>query len=179
MALQDTFQDELLNRKTWQCSFPEDVLNVQQDIRLYEDDPTIFLSRRSVVRRWLRNSTEWAEIIYGASKELANDDHYYSRLLQQYNMLEALRDFIVHTRYFHEVSNLMNPVFIKSQNYSVIHDIDKLDPVMLAGYSERFEDNKKTSLWDRCVYRHTHINPHHQQHYIWQDEKLGGEVSLR
>ncbi|GIY79408.1 uncharacterized protein CEXT_801 [Caerostris extrusa] len=56
-----------------------------------------------------------------------------------------------------------------ASEYSHIHDIDKLDPVMLVGYSERFEDNIVTSLWDLCVERHVRMNPHHQGHNLWHD----------
>ncbi|KAL1471604.1 hypothetical protein MTO96_039855, partial [Rhipicephalus appendiculatus] len=61
-------------------------------------------------------------------------------------------------------------VFVAGHASSSIHDIDKLDPIMLAGYSERWEDTKHTALWHVCVRSHFSINTHRQQNELWHLE---------
>ncbi|KAH8037607.1 hypothetical protein HPB51_015041 [Rhipicephalus microplus] len=62
-------------------------------------------------------------------------------------------------------------VFVASHASSSIHDIDKLDPVMLAGYGERWEDTKHTSLWRACVESHFSLITHYQQNEVWHLEE--------
>ncbi|KAL1443835.1 hypothetical protein MTO96_045805 [Rhipicephalus appendiculatus] len=61
-------------------------------------------------------------------------------------------------------------VFVSGHASSSTHDIDKLDPIMLAGYSERWEDKKDTALWHACLESHYSLNTHHQQNELWHLE---------
>lgn len=161
--------------RSWKCNFPSDILfkELEKDAVLYHND-TILRKRRQGIMNWMKNDTQWITLILGACKEIAdgtvgeNCQH-----LKKLHLLEALDDFVEHLNCFYTVATEMalkgKTVKPLSQDSSQIHDIDKLDPVMLTGYSERFEDNKVTSLWDACVDRHTHVNPHHQAHCLWQD----------
>ena len=161
--------------KSWKCNFPSDILvrNIEKDAELYKDD-TILRKRRLGVVKWIKNDTQWITVILGACKEIANGEiGDYSYQLKKLHLLEALDDFVEHLNCFYTVASVMKSkgqeVKAYSQHSSQIHDIDKIDPIMLVGYSERFEDNQITSVWDECVDRHTHINPHHQAHCLWHE----------
>lgn len=168
------FQHEV-QLKSWKCIFPSDILtrDMEKDSALYSDD-TILKKRRQGVIKWIENDAQWITIILGACKEIANGEiGIYSQQLKTLHLLEAFDDFVEHLNCFYTVASIMKSkgqeVKALSQHSSQIHDIDKLDPVMLVGYSERFEDNQITSVWEECVNRHTHINPHHQAHCLWQE----------
>lgn len=168
--------------KSWKCNFPPEILfkNIKKDAAMYEDD-TILFKRRHGILHWLKNETQWINLILGACKEIANGQKgSYSLQLQNLNLLEALDDFVEHLNCFHVVAEIMaskgKPVKPLSQDSSQVHDMDKLDPIMLVGYSERFEDNQVTSVWDACVDRHVHVNPHHQAHCLWRNSCCNGDT---
>lgn len=168
------FQEQVL-AESWKCDFPTDILldNFNRDCELYKDD-TIFKQRRKGIIPWIDNPHQWNKVILETCRELAlQSPNIHSKLLQDLHLLEALKDFVEHLHYFYMVASTMSlqgysfqPM---SQHSSKIHDLDKLDPIMLLGYSERFEDNASTSVWDMCVDRHVHVNPHHQVHAIWRN----------
>lgn len=171
----DVFSHEVQDKKSWKCAFPADIIknNIIEDALLYDDD-TIFYKRRQGVAEWIGNDTMWSTIVLGACKELAEKTHgEFVQKLENLHLLEALADFVDHINYFYEVASIMRSrgeeVLVLSPDASPIHDIDKLDPIMLVGYSERFEDNRNTSLWLACLDRHTCKNPHHQAHCMWRD----------
>lgn len=160
--------------QSWKCNFSDDILirNLEKDATLYEDD-TILRKRRLGVLKWVKNDKQWITVVLGACKEIANNHvGMYSEQLKKLHLLEALDDFVEHLNCFYTVASKMESKGYKvkplSQQSSQIHDIDKIDPIMLVGYSERFEDNRITSVWNECVNRHTHVNPHHQAHCLWQ-----------
>ncbi|GFW68776.1 uncharacterized protein TNCV_3639911 [Trichonephila clavipes] len=169
------FQKQVQN-KLWKCDFPSSILlnNLPRDSDLYRDD-SILTKRRQSILTWLNHESQWETVILGACVELASQrSGLHSQILKSLHVLEAFRDFTDHLNCFYNVASTMSmkgqivqPV---SQYSSQIHDIDKLDPVMLVGYSERFEDNTATSVWDICVERHVQINPHHQGHDVWHSD---------
>lgn len=57
-----------------------------------------------------------------------------------------------------------------------MHVIDKLDPIMLAGFSERWSDGRNTALWEACIASHYSINFHHQQNPLWSSTDVGDEI---
>ncbi|KAH9365589.1 hypothetical protein HPB48_009203 [Haemaphysalis longicornis] len=65
-------------------------------------------------------------------------------------------------------------VSVSANGSSSVHDVDKLDPIMLVGYCERWEDIRDTALWRACLESHYALNTHHQQNELWHykdDEK--------
>ncbi|CAL1274865.1 unnamed protein product, partial [Larinioides sclopetarius] len=166
------FQKQVQN-KYWKCDFSNNLLldSLTRDSKLYKDD-TVFTKRRQNIITWLDNESQWETIILGACAESASQRlGPHSQILKNLHILEAFTDFTEHLNCFYSVASTMSiqgqvvqPV---SQYSSQVHDIDKLDPAMLVGYSERFEDNIATSLWDLCVDRHVRVNPHHQGHNVW------------
>ncbi|KAG8184721.1 hypothetical protein JTE90_019325 [Oedothorax gibbosus] len=168
------FQKQIL-AESWKCDFKADILldNFNRDRELYKDD-TIFKQRRERVIPWIDNPHQWNTVILEACRELAlQRPSIHSKVLEDLHILEALKDFVEHIQYFYTVASTMSVQGYSfqplSQNSSKIHDLDKIDPIMLLGYSERFEDNASTSVWDLCVDRHVHVNPHHQVHAIWHN----------
>lgn len=168
------FQKQI-QRKLWKCDFPSNILlnTLSQDSYLYKDD-SILTKRRQSILTWLDHESQWETIVLGACAELASQRNGpHSQILKTLHVLDAFRDFTDHLNCFYNVASTMSmkgqivqPI---SQYSSEIHDIDKLDPIMLVGYSERFEDNAATSVWDICVERHVQINPHHQGHDVWHN----------
>ncbi|CAL1282790.1 unnamed protein product [Larinioides sclopetarius] len=168
------FKNQVLS-KAWNCNFSPSLLTdtLEKDAKLYRND-SVFRQRRTGSLKWVHNDTLWITLVIGACKELANKRQgVYSKELKDLHMLEAFEDFVDHIDYFYKVASVMkskgHPVHVFGQNSSKIHDIDKLDPVMMVGYSERFEDNVTTSVWNHCVDRHTTVNSHHQAHCLWHD----------
>lgn len=166
------FQKQVQN-KFWKCDFSNNTLldTLTPDSKLYKDD-AIFLKRRQNVLIWLENESQWETIILGACAEAASQRlGPHCQILKNLHVLEAFSDFAEHLNCFYSVASTMSiqgeVVQAVSQYSSEVHDIDKLDPVMLVGYSERFEDNISTSVWDMCVERHIRVNPHHQGHEVW------------
>lgn len=168
--------------KAWSCNFPDNLLTntLEEDAKLYTNG-AIFRQRRQGALKWVHNDTLWITLVLGACKEIANNiTGIHTKELQDLHMMEAFEDYVDHIDYFSKVASVMKDkgqtVHVFSQDSSHIHDIDKLDPIMMVGYSERFEDNVSTSVWDHCVERHTTVNPHHQAHCLWhnccpEDEK--------
>ncbi|XP_015920978.2 uncharacterized protein [Parasteatoda tepidariorum] len=166
------FEKEV-KEKTWSCEFNNDILqsSLENDAALY-DDPTTFKKRRSGVQQWTMNTALWVATVLGACKELSNGENgEYVRQLDELKILEAFSDYLDHLNFFQMVADKMASLGQRvkplSQDSSGIHDIDKLDPIMLVGYSEKFEDMMNTSIWNLCVDRHTKVNPHHQAHCMW------------
>ncbi|XP_035212053.1 uncharacterized protein LOC118186133 isoform X2 [Stegodyphus dumicola] len=170
--------------KAWKCNFSPEILieNIDKDSALYKDD-TILKKRRQGLQKWIKNDTQWIKVILGTCKEIANGEFgHYSQTLKKFHILDAFRDFVDHLNWFYIVAAIMadkgQEVHPISQNSSEVHDIDKLDPIMLIGYSEKFEDDAATSVWNTCVYRHVHFNPHHQAHSLWHEESQEKETQV-
>ncbi|GFT32036.1 uncharacterized protein NPIL_671681 [Nephila pilipes] len=164
-----------IQSKAWNCNFPTNLLmdTLEEDSNLYMND-TLFRQRRHGALKWVHNDTLWITLVLGACKEIANNlPGIHTKELRDLHMMEAFEDYVDHIDYFSKVASVMKAkgqtVHVFSQDFSHIHDIDKLDPIMMVGYSERFEDNVSTSVWNQCVERHTTVNPHHQAHCLWHD----------
>ncbi|GIY03537.1 hypothetical protein CEXT_92981 [Caerostris extrusa] len=168
------FETQVLT-KAWKCDFPPNLLTdtLNKDAELYTDD-SVFQKRRRWILKLVQNDTMWITFVLGACKELANKHKGpYSKELNELHMMEPFQDFVDHIGFFYKVASIMKSrgqtVHVYGQDSSKIHDIDKLDPIMMIGYSERFEDNVTTSVWNHCVDRHTTVNRHHQAHCLWHD----------
>lgn len=172
-AIWQNFQQQV-EKRSWKCNLPFDILTQNfEDVALYKGDTTLNM-RRLGISEYVKNDSQWITTILGASRDIVNGEvGMYSTQLKKLHILDALDDFIEHLNCFYTVAAEMQSKGQKvkplSQHSSQIHDIDKLDPIMLVGYSERFEDGQVTSVWKECVNRHIHINPHHQAHYLWQN----------
>uniref|UniRef100_A0A224Y8G1 Uncharacterized protein n=1 Tax=Rhipicephalus zambeziensis TaxID=60191 RepID=A0A224Y8G1_9ACAR len=171
---------DLVDRKVWKVDKFDTLTSLDaysEDVRHYpvEDDRIRMKKRRHAALRLRSNPERWSRIALNAMRELATDSSgpAVANLVQS-GFLAAFKDFAVHTRYFQLTKNLMESagitVFVAGHASSSIHDIDKLDPIMLAGYSERWEDTKHTALWHVCVGSHFSINTHHQQNELWHLE---------
>lgn len=178
-AFWDHFE-RMVRSGAWKCPFTPDLLtkDLTSDAKLYAND-TILRMRRTGVSKWLsvNDTSRWADLVLEACREIADGrggDGPHCRLFRELHMLEALADFVEHLNCFGVVATVMaskgRKVTPFSQDSSRVHDIDKLDPVMLVGYSEKFEDNVSTSVWTECVDRHTLVNPHHQAHPMWHKD---------
>ncbi|KAL3238804.1 hypothetical protein MRX96_021834 [Rhipicephalus microplus] len=137
-----------------------------------EDQRIHMKQRRNDALRLRENPESWSRLALDAFKELAmNSPGSAVAILDQSGFRAAFNDFVVHTRYFQLTKNLMESagvkVFVAGHVSSSIHDIDKLDPIMLTGYGERWEDTKHTALWRVCVQSHFSLNTHHQQNKLW------------
>lgn len=158
--------------KSWKCNFSPNILlnNISVDAALY-DGNSILKYRRLGAREWMMNDTLWTTTVINACREIAESrSGHFSKVLREYHMLDALADFVEHINCFHKVATIMAGKGQKMpliQNFLHLHDIDKLDPIMLVGYSEKFEDGKDTLLWNVCVERHIQVNVHHQGNHLW------------
>nr|XP_037286332.1 uncharacterized protein LOC119179369 [Rhipicephalus microplus] len=168
---------DIVDRQAWKVESFDSLATLDgycEDVRHYpvENERIRMNQRRDAALRLRSNPGRWSRIALDALRELAVDSLGPAvAILAQSGFLAAFEDFAVHTRYFQVTRNLMESagitVFVSGHASSSIHDVDKLDPIMLAGYSERWEDGKDTSLWRACLESHYSLNPHHQQHELW------------
>lgn len=140
-----------------------------------EDERIRMKQRRDTALRLRSKPKLWSTLAFAALKELASDSPGHAvATLDHSGLLAAFKDFAAHTHYFQVTRNLMESAGVKvsitANASSCIHDIDKLDPIMLAGYSERWEDVRDTALWHVCVDSHFALNTHHQQNELWHSE---------
>lgn len=171
---------DIVDRQAWKVESFDSLAALDgycEDVRHYPvENERIRMKQRRDAALWLRsNPGRWSRIALDALRELAAESAGPAvAILVQSGFLAAFKDFAVHTRYFQVTRNLMESagitVFVSGHASSSIHDVDKLDPIMLAGYSERWEDKKDTSLWRACLESHYSLNPHHQQHELWHAE---------
>ncbi|KAL3238802.1 hypothetical protein MRX96_021832 [Rhipicephalus microplus] len=171
---------DIVDRQAWKVERFDSLATLDgycEDVRHYpvENERICMKQRRDAALRLKSNPERWSRITLDALRELAVDSPGPAvAILAQSGFLAAFEDFAVHTRYFQVTRNLMESagitVFVSGHASSSIHDVDKLDPIMLAGYSERWEDGKDTSLWRACLESHYSLNPHHQQHQLWHAE---------
>ncbi|XP_064478496.1 uncharacterized protein LOC135391895 [Ornithodoros turicata] len=173
------FNDAVVRRRDWHVqSFDHICIEdaFKNDVTLYEANARQrrdFEHRRHVAERMRHDPEAWSHFVVSASREVAlNRSGPGTDFLKGAHLMPAFQDFIVHTQHFQVVLQCMqqkgHPVVIMGQHGCGVHDIDKLDPAMLVGYSERWEDMKDTSLWKACLLSHYATNVHHQQNPIWQ-----------
>ncbi|XP_076325583.1 uncharacterized protein LOC143233331 [Tachypleus tridentatus] len=162
--------DQLLKSKDFWDTFYESIVVKQQwksDVEADSDN-----------RKWSQlkdNNDHWSILVYNACWELSHrkEDHGVMEF-QRLGLKSVLMDYVLHLHYFYLVSSLMQQkgfrVDVQGHNNSDIHDIDKLDPLMLAGYTHRFVNNQETALWNSCLQSHLTKNPHHETHPIWHQD---------
>ncbi|XP_022244396.1 uncharacterized protein LOC111086307 [Limulus polyphemus] len=162
--------DQLLQSKDFWNNFYKSVVVKQQwksEIQADGDD-----------KKWSQlkdNSDHWSILVYEACWELSHRIEGHGVMeFQRLGLKTVLMDYILHLHYFQLVASLMQQkglgVDVKGHNNSNIHDIDKLDPLMLAGYTHRFVNNQETALWKSCLQSHLTNNPHHETHPIWHQD---------
>ncbi|KAH7943029.1 hypothetical protein HPB52_004012 [Rhipicephalus sanguineus] len=171
---------DIVDKKAWKVDSFDSLTSLDaysEDVRHFpaEDERIRMKKRRDAALR-LRSSPErWSRLALDALRELATDSSGPAvATLVESGLLAVFKDFAVHTRYFQVTKKLMESagitVFVAGHASSSTHDIDKLDPIMLAGYTDRWEDTKRTALWYLCVHSHYSLNTHHQQHELWHAE---------
>ncbi|XP_049522905.1 uncharacterized protein LOC125945262 isoform X2 [Dermacentor silvarum] len=148
-----------------------------EDVRHYPfgEERIRMKQRRNAALRLRSKPKLWSALVFAAFRELASDSPGHAvATLAHSGLLVAFKDFAIHTHYFQVTRKLMESagvtVSITANASSCIHDIDKLDPIMLTGYSERWEDARDTALWHVCVDSHFALNTHHQQNELWHSE---------
>ncbi|KAL1414308.1 hypothetical protein MTO96_030543 [Rhipicephalus appendiculatus] len=171
---------DVVDRQAWKVASFDSLTSLDaysEDLRHYpvENERIRMKQRRDAALRLRSNPERWSRIALDALRDLAADSPGPAvATLAQSGFLAAFKDFAVHTRYFQVTRNLMESagitVFVSGHASSSTHDIDKLDPIMLVGYSERWEDKKDTALWHACLESHYSLNTHHQQHELWHSE---------
>ncbi|KAH6921783.1 hypothetical protein HPB50_004982 [Hyalomma asiaticum] len=171
---------DVVNKRAWKVDSFDSLTSLDaysEDIRQcpVEAERIRMKHRRDAALRLRSNPEHWSRLALDALRELATDSPGPAvTTLRQSRLLDAFKDFAIHTRYFQLTKSMMESagiaVFVAGNASSSVHDIDKLDPIMLAGYSERWEDGKDTALWHVCLDSHFSLNTHHQQHELWHTE---------
>lgn len=183
-----TLEHDIVHQNAWRVeAFDE---SSERSLEEYSDDVLHYVTpegkihmklRREAAVRLRRNPERWSKLVLAALRELAaNSRGPATATLKHAGLFIAFQDFAVHTHYFKVTRKIMESagilVSISANGSSSVHDVDKLDPIMLAGYSERWEDIRDTALWRACLESHYAINVHHQQNELWhykddEDEK--------
>ncbi|XP_054927379.1 uncharacterized protein [Dermacentor andersoni] len=132
--------------------------------------------RRDAALKLRADPGRWSRLVLAGLRELAADAAGPgTAAIVRTGLLHAFQDFATHIRYFQITRGLMEAagmaVPLTANASSSVHDVDKLDPVMLAGYCERWEDVRDTALWHACLEYHYAINTHHQQNELWHMEE--------
>lgn len=171
---------DIVDRQAWKVESFDNLTSLEsysEDVRHYsfENERIRMKQRREAALRLRSNPERWSRLALDALRELAADSPGPAvAALAQSGLLGAFKDFAVHTRHFQVTRNMMESagvtVFVAGHASSSMHDIDKLDPIMLVGYSERWDDRKDTALWHTCLESHYSLNTHHQQHELWHAE---------
>lgn len=128
--------------------------------------------RRKAAVRLRRNPERWSRLVLAGLRELAtNSPGPATATLRHAGLFSAFQDFAVHIHYFQVTKKIMESagvvVSVSANGSSSVHDVDKLDPIMLVGYCERWEDIRDTALWRACLESHYALNTHHQQNELW------------
>lgn len=192
ILLQPNFWKSFVNSvtdKKWKCPYISvDVIEDSFDKdALQYTDKSIYTKRRKGVLEIYKNNDDsvWISIILGACKEVIDNSHSENvKILKDLHIYEAFKDYLDHLDYFYKTAEIIDKKcrekILTDLNIIPIHDLDKIGPAMLVGYSERFEDQKNTSLWELTVDHHIKRNPHHQGHCLWHEDydKLR-DVSLK
>ncbi|XP_077484567.1 uncharacterized protein LOC144094528 isoform X2 [Amblyomma americanum] len=173
---------DLVDRQAWRVgAFDESCARGLED---YSDDVRHYpvLARRGACLKLRANPARWSRLALAALREAAADEPGpATATLSHSGVLAAFRDFATHIHYFQVTRGIMESaglaVPVTANASSCVHDVDKVDPVMLAGYSERWQDLRDTALWRTCLESHFAINTHHQQNELWHSED--GEAKER
>lgn len=177
--------EDIQHKQAWKVSAfdgPDFMGRFADDLTMYttEEERARISERRSKALELCADPAKWSQTCLDAMKELSeNTPGSAVELLTNFGVLESFVNFTEHMHYFDVTRKLMQDagesVVVLANLDTRTHDIDKLDPIMLAGFSERWTDNKTTGLWDACIVSHYKINVHHQQNPLWntdQDEDI-------
>lgn len=175
------FRDAVEVKKSWDGLFSFQLLEdtLEEDRKLYEDDK-IFLCRRNSAKIF-SDSKQWSKLVTEAFWQIVcgREDEAVAKFRKMY-LYNSLCDVVYHLNYFEIVKQVMEERGIKvynfGYNHASIHDIDKLHPVMLVAFAEKFDDHKNTLLWDIALQNHININSHHQGNSLWIEESKYSEV---
>ncbi|XP_037516523.1 uncharacterized protein LOC119393529 [Rhipicephalus sanguineus] len=150
-----------------------------EDVRHYPlpEERIRMKHRRHAALKFRADPERWSRLVLAGLGEAAAGTSAgpATAALGHSGLLHAFRDFATHIHYFQITRGLMEAagvaVPLTANASSSVHDVDKLDPVMLAGYCERWEDLRDTALWHDCLEYHYAINTHHQQNELWHTEE--------
>lgn len=172
---------DIVDKRAWKVNSFDSLTSLDaysEDVRHYpvEDERIRMRQRRCAALRLRSKPERWSRLVLDALCELATDSPGSSvATLAQSGLLAVFTDFATHIHYFQVTRSMMEsagvPVYVTANASSSTHDIDKLDPIMLVGYSERWEDKRDTALWNACLESHYSLSPHHQQHKLWHAEE--------
>ncbi|XP_023217513.1 uncharacterized protein LOC111619919 [Centruroides sculpturatus] len=172
---ENSFKDAVEVKKSWDNLFPFTILDdlLEKDSKLYENDEIVRCRRNSAKN--LSNAKQWSQMVTGAFWEIVNGQEDKAvREFRKLGLYNSLYDFVHHIKYFETVKKVMEErgerVYIFGRSRCSIHDIDKLHPIMLVGYAEKFDDHKDTLLWQVTLEKHIKMNPHHQGNRLWSNE---------
>lgn len=173
--------EDIQCKQAWRVSTfdgPDFMGRFASDFHMYstEEERNRLANRRRKALELRADPAKWSQTCLDAMKELSeNTPGAAVELLKDFDVLESFIDFTEHMHYFDATRTLMQDagerVSVLGHLDTLTHDIDKLDPVMLAGFSERWTDNKTTGLWAACIASHYAINVHHQQNPIWATDR--------
>lgn len=170
---------DIIDRQAWRVKAFDDSSARQldiysNDVRHYpiEEDRIRMKQRREAALMFRKNPKRWSRLIMDALRELSEDESGpATATLAHTGLLGAFRDFATHIHFFQVTRRIMESagvaVSVNANSSSSVHDVDKLDPVVLTGYSERWDDVRDTALWRACFESHCEINTHHQQNELW------------
>lgn len=172
---QTSLREVIEIKKSWEGVLPFQLIEdtLEEDRKLYDDDK-LFLLRRNLAKTFT-NDKQWSELILNAFWEIVCGREGEAILkIRNSGLYNPFYDFVEHINYFETVKEIMENrrerVYIFGYNDTSIHDIDKIHPVMLIAYAEKFEDGKDTLLWNKCVQNHVNVNYHHQGNTLWKEE---------
>lgn len=178
-----TLVRDITERQAWRVKAFDDnserLLDAySEDVRHYPlpEERNRMKHRRNAALKLRADPERWSRLVLAGLRELAADTPGpATAAIGCSGLLYAFRDFATHIRYFRITRGLMEAagvaVPLTANASSSVHDVDKLDPVMLAGYCERWEDVRDTALWHACLEYHYAINTHHQQNELWHMEE--------
>ncbi|XP_077489814.1 uncharacterized protein LOC144100820 [Amblyomma americanum] len=173
---------DIVERQAWRVEVFDETSARQldtyaNDVRHYpiEEERIRMKQRREGALTFRSNPQRWSRLVMDALRELAADTSGpATATLAHSGLLGAFRDFATHIHYFQVTRRVMESAGVRfsvnANSSSSIHDVDKLDPVVLTGYSERWEDVRDTALWRACFEAHCEINTHHQQNELWHSD---------
>lgn len=189
-GLWTTLEDDIVRRNAWRVeafdeSSARSLDEYSDDVRHYvtPEERVHMKHRREAALSFRRNPERWSRLVLAGLRELAsNSQGPATATLKRAGLFSAFQDFALHIHYFQVTRKIMESagvaVSVSANGSSSVHDVDKLDPIMLCGYCERWEDTRDTALWRACLESHYAINTHHQHNELWHS-KDGGEEKHR
>ncbi|XP_054927377.1 uncharacterized protein [Dermacentor andersoni] len=171
-----TLVRDITEKQAWRVKAFDDSSERLLDAYSEDEERIRMKHRRDAALKLRADPGRWSRLVLAGLRELAADAAGPgTAAIVRTGLLHAFQDFATHIRYFQITRGLMEAagmaVPLTANASSSVHDVDKLDPVMLAGYCERWEDVRDTALWHACLEYHYAINTHHQQNELWHMEE--------